>query len=67
MLNFDYEVGDRVRMLKTISTVNGTLYKGTVVKITAIEFPDKDIEVKDPVGQLWYLYFGDVEKWDGKK
>jgi hypothetical protein len=60
MVSFEYNVGDKVTVTKTISTVNGTLYKDTAVKITGVGFPDKDLEVKDPTGQLWYLNYEDV-------
>jgi hypothetical protein len=61
MISFEFKVGEKVKMIKTISTVEGTLYKDTVVKITHIGFPDKDLEVKDPVGKLWYVDYGQVE------
>ena len=60
MISFEYKVDDKVKVIKTVSTVNGTLYKDTVVKISGIGFPDKDLEVKDPTGQLWYLNYEDV-------
>ena len=66
MVSFEYNVGDKVTVTKTISTVNGTLYKDTTVKITGIGFPDKDLEVKDPTGQLWYLDYGNVRMKNGK-
>jgi|TARA_Y100000310_G_scaffold179693_1_gene179662 hypothetical protein len=64
MINFiyDYAKGDKVKMMRTMSTVEGTLYEGTIVRVTQVGFPDKDLEVKDPVGKLWYVDFGDVEK-----
>lgn len=61
MISFEFKVGEKVKMIKTISTVEGTLYKGTIVKIVHIGFPDKDLEVKDPVGKLWYVDYEEVE------
>ena len=60
MLRESIKVGDKVEVIKTVSTVDGTLYKETVVKVTGIGYPDKDIEVRDPLGKLWYLDYEDV-------
>ncbi len=58
-----YKDGQKVRMIENISTVDGALYKGTIVKIDEVgPFPDKDVRVIDDVGKLWYVDFLDIEK-----
>ena len=61
MISFDFKTGDKVKIVKNISTVEGTLYKDTIVKIIAMGFPDKDLEIQDPTGKLWYIDYEDVE------
>ena len=56
-------MGDKVKIVENIYTVDGTLYKGSIVKIDEMgPFPDKDIRVIDDVGKIWYLDFIDIEK-----
>ena len=58
----DIRTGDKLKVVYTISSSDGILYKDTVVKVEAIGFPDKDLRVIDPVGKIWYLNFLDVRK-----
>tara|TARA_Y100000310_G_scaffold146820_1_gene146134 strand:- start:853 stop:1050 length:198 start_codon:yes stop_codon:yes gene_type:complete len=58
----DIRTGDKLKVVYTISSSDGVLYKGTTVKVEAIGFPDKDLRVIDPVGKIWYLNFLDVKK-----
>ena len=58
-----FSVGDKAKITENIHTVEGTLYKGTIVKIDEIgPFPDKDTRVIDDVGKIWYVNFEDIEK-----
>jgi len=55
--------GDKVKITENIYTVDGTLYKGSIVKIDEIgPFPDKDVRIIDDVGKIWYLDFISIEK-----
>jgi|TARA_Y100000310_G_scaffold316990_1_gene369375 hypothetical protein len=56
------QTGNKLKVVSTISSSDGVLYKDTIVKIEAIGFPDKDLRVIDPVGKIWYLNFSDVRK-----
>ncbi len=61
------QTGNKLKVVSTISSSDGVLYKDTIVKIEAIGFPDKDLRVIDPVGKIWYLNFSDVRKiWERK-
>ena len=63
ILNISYiRTGPKLKVVYTISSSDGILYKDTVVKVEAIGFPDKDLRVIDPVGKIWYLNFSDVRK-----
>ena len=57
-----FSVGDKAKITGNIYTVDGTLYKGTIVKIDEIgPFPDKDVRAIDDVGKIWYLDFASIE------
>jgi hypothetical protein len=57
-----FSVGDKAKITENIYTVDGTLYKGTTVKIDEIgPFPDKDVRAIDDVGKIWYLDFASIE------
>ena len=59
MLN-NYNVGDRVKVIKDIATIDGVLYKDEIVTIDEKGFPDKDMRVTDNMGRIWYINFCDV-------
>ena len=65
MIQLDFKIGDKVKITENIYSVEGTLYKGSVVEIEEIGFPDKDLRVTDNVGKIWYLNFYDIEKMNG--
>ena len=65
MIQLDFKIGDKVKITENIYSVEGTLYKGSVVKIEEMGFPDKDLRVSDNVGKIWYLNFYDIEKMNG--
>ena len=59
----NYTEGQKVKISENIYTVDGTLYKGTVVKIDEVgPFPDKDVRIIDDVGKIWYLDFISIEE-----
>ena len=55
------KVGDKVKILKDIPSVNGMLHSGTVVKVDEIiEYADVDsvrgnIRVVDNLGKIWWV------------
>ena len=65
MIQLDFKIGDKVKITENIYSVEGTLYKGAVVEIEEMGFPDKDLRVSDNVGKIWYLNFYDIEKING--
>ena len=65
MIQLDFKIGDKVKITENIYSVEGTLYKGSVVEIEEVGFPDKDLRVSDNVGRIWYLNFYDIEKING--
>ena len=59
----NYTEGQKVKISENIYTVDGTLYKGTVVKIDEVgPFPDKDVRIIDDEGKIWYLDFISIEE-----
>ena len=52
--------GQKATVLRDIPSVDGMLYKGTIVTIDEIGFPDKDLRVKDDLGKIWYISLSDV-------
>ena len=62
MIQQDFKISDKVKITENIYSVEGTLYKGSVVEIEEMGFPDKDLRVSDDVGKIWYLNFYDIEK-----
>ena len=60
-----FSVGDKAKITENIYTVDGTLYKGSIVKIDEVgPFPDKDVRVIDDVGKIWYLDYIDLAKYE---
>ena len=59
MLN-DYKVGDKLKVVRDIATIDGVLYKNEIIKVDAIGFPDKDMRVIDNMGRIWYVDFCDT-------
>ena len=58
----DYKVGDKVKVLESISTVEGTLYQDEICKVYGTTFPDKDLRLKDSMGKIWYVMEYQVKK-----
>ena len=58
-----FSEGDKVKITENIYTVDGTLYKDSIVKIDEVgPFPDKDVRVIDSVGKIWYVDYLDIKK-----
>ena len=43
----------KYRVIETITTVNGTLYKNEVVKV--LDNIDNNYRVKDSMGRIWFV------------
>ena len=58
------KVGDKVKILKDIPSVNGMLHKGTIVKIDEIKDGRNPvrgpIRVVDTLGKIWWVNKGDL-------
>ena len=48
-------IGERVRIEKDIPSVNGMLYKHSIVKIDEFNEKDKTIRVIDNLGKIWWI------------
>jgi len=54
--------GQKVIINRDIPSVDGMLYKETIVTIDEVGFPDKDFRVKDNVGKIWYINLSDIRE-----
>jgi len=54
------KIGQKVKVIRNIPSVDGMLYENSIVVIDETGFPDKDMRVKDDVGRIWYINFSDV-------
>jgi len=58
------KIGDKVKILKDIPSINGMLHKGTTVKIDQISLPDSvvrpNIRVIDDLGKIWFVSKEDI-------
>ena len=52
------KVGERVRIEENIPSVNGMLYKDSIVKVEA--FDTKKLQVQDRSGKLWLVNYSQV-------
>jgi hypothetical protein len=48
------KIGDKMKVIKTLTTIEGTLYEGEVVKFQEIE-KNGDCRVKDSMGRIWFV------------
>ena len=59
------KIGDKVKILKDIPSINGMLHKGTTVKIDEVSLSTSvvrgNIRVVDDLGKIWFLNEGDIE------
>ena len=47
--------GDRVRIEEDIPSVNGMLYKNSIVKVSQFDSKSKKIRVTDTLGKIWFV------------
>ena len=53
--NRTLEVGQRVRVQENIASVEGMLYKDSIVKLDEFNFDTKKIRVTDNLGKIWWI------------
>ena len=46
-------IGKKAKIIETVSTINGTLYKDEVVHVENSE--NGNYRVKDSMGRIWYI------------
>ena len=51
---FKMKQGSKMKVIKTLTTIEGTLYEGEVVKFQEIE-KNGDCRVKDSMGRIWFV------------
>jgi|TARA_R110002124_G_scaffold119103_2_gene276857 hypothetical protein len=51
-------VGNRVCVQEDIPSVNGMLYKNTIVKVEALD--ESKVQVQDRAGKLWWIGYNQV-------
>ena len=60
------KIGDKVKILKDIPSVNGMLHGGTIVKIDEITegktLMHGTIRVVDTLGKIWWVNSTDISK-----
>ncbi len=54
----------KLKVLKTISTINGTLYEGETVRFQRKE--DGHYRVKDAMGRIWFVEENDLQEANKK-
>ena len=47
--------GERVRIEEHIPSVNGMLYKNSIVKINDFDIKNNKIRVTDNLGKIWFI------------
>ena len=52
------KIGKRVCIQEDIPSVNGMLYKNTIVKVEALE--DSKLQIQDRSGKLWWVAYNQV-------
>ena len=51
--------GQKLKIKKTIVTIDGTLYEGEIVKFDKKE--NDNYRVKDSMGKIWYVEFNNLK------
>ncbi len=51
----ELKVGDKVKIVKNIPSVDGMLYENTIVKISEYDETKKTIRVTDGLGKIWWI------------
>tara|TARA_R110000851_G_scaffold325596_1_gene493668 strand:+ start:500 stop:670 length:171 start_codon:yes stop_codon:yes gene_type:complete len=49
------DLGVKMEIIKTVTTVEGTLYKGEIVKFQKVINSNGDYRVKDSMGRIWFI------------
>ena len=49
------DVRKKMEIIKTVTTVNGTLYKGEIVKFQKVINSNGGYRVKDSMGRIWFV------------
>ena len=57
------KIGDKVRVVKDIPSINGMLHKDTIVKVDDIR-EDGILRVVDLIGKIWWVNLSDVSVID---
>ena len=47
--------GNKMKVIKTVTTVDGTLYKDEIVKFQEAVHSNGDYRVKDTMGRIWFI------------
>jgi len=55
------KIGDKVKVNSTKTTIDGTLYKDSIVKIDEINIKDGKLRVVNDLGKIWYIDFCDID------
>jgi len=53
--NRELTIGQRVRIEEDIPSVNGMLYKDSIVKLDEFNFETKKVRVTDSLGKVWWV------------
>ena len=59
------KIGDKVKIIKDIPSVNGMLHRDTIVKIDEITDSNPvrgNIRVTDTLGKIWWVNSTDISK-----
>ena len=59
------KIGDKVKIVKAIPSINGMLHKNTIVKIDEITDSNPvrgNIRVTDSLGKIWWVNSTDISK-----
>jgi len=51
----ELKVGQKVKIVKNIPSVNGMLYENTIVKISEYDGVKETIRVTDGLGKIWWI------------
>ena len=53
--NREFTTGERVCIQENIPSVNGMLYKNSIVKVDEIDYKNQKIRVTDSTGKVWWV------------
>jgi len=58
----DFKVGDKVMVIESISTIDGTLDEDEICTVDGTTFINADLRLKDSMGRIWYVNEYQVKK-----